>query len=105
MHAHHPCSFLSRLLARIPIPHFLLFALEELQVSIRGCYLLLLFLPAVCTAHFAFWAGGEQRKRWMKLMIWTLQLVSLCVLCVLCVLRAFTFWVKGEQRKGGMELS
>lgn len=69
------CSFLASLLSRIPVPYVLLWALEEINVCIRGCFLLMLFLPAVCTAHLAFRMGGEKRQRWMQLMIWTLHQV------------------------------
>mmetsp|Transcript_7773 Transcript_7773/g.20706 ORF Transcript_7773/g.20706 Transcript_7773/m.20706 type:complete len:638 (+) Transcript_7773:257-2170(+) len=68
-----PPSFLYHLIARLPVPYFVVALIEELNVCIRGTFLLLLFLPAVLTAHAAFWAGGEYRKRWMQLMIWTLH--------------------------------
>ncbi len=69
------CSFLYRLCARIRLPFFVLAAIEELHVGLRGIFLLLLFMPAVCTAHAAFWLGGKHRKQWMRLMIWTLHQV------------------------------
>ena len=66
-----PRSLLSRLHLRLP--RVLAAALEELNICVRGCFLLLLFLPAIATAHGAFWLGEPWRGRWMRLMIWTLH--------------------------------
>ena len=74
-----------RLLLRIRLPYFVLAIFEELNVCIRGCFLLLLFMPAVVTAHFSFWAGGEHRKRWMQLIIWTLHQVCAWMRECMCI--------------------
>ncbi|KAK9817109.1 hypothetical protein WJX72_009682 [[Myrmecia] bisecta] len=45
---------------------------EEVRTALRGCYLLLLFLPAIITLPFCV-TLDRGRQQWVDLVVWTLE--------------------------------